>query len=68
MSKKITYDYCNKLVKEFEKVIKNPIKEKTSTYYTGVDLGTSCIVLAVLDEISSSTARTIHDVPKSTPV
>ena len=50
MSKKITYDYCNKLVKEFEKVIKNPIKEKTSAYYTGVDLGTSCIVLAVLDE------------------
>ena len=50
MRKKITYDYCNKLVKEFEKAIKNPIKEKTSTYYTGVDLGTSCIVLAVLDE------------------
>ena len=38
------------LVKEFEKAIKNPIKEKTSTYYMGVDLGTSCIVLAVLDE------------------
>ncbi|EEY33957.1 ethanolamine utilization protein EutJ [Pseudoleptotrichia goodfellowii] len=50
MSKKITYDYCNKLVKEFEKVVKNPIKERSSFYYTGVDLGTSCVVIAVLDE------------------
>ena len=46
MSEKITYSYCNKLVREFEKVVKNPIKEKSSFYYTGVDLGTSCVVIA----------------------
>lgn len=41
---------CDDFVAEFEKVIKKPIKEKTSVYYTGVDLGTAYIVLAVLDE------------------
>ncbi len=41
---------CNKFVAEFEKAMKNPVKTKSSVYYTGVDLGTSCVVLAVLDE------------------
>lgn len=51
MSKeKLTYNYCDKFVEDFEKVIKNPIVEKSSVYYTGVDLGTACVVLAVLDE------------------
>lgn len=46
----LTFEYCDQLVRDFEKVIKNPIKEKSSVYYTGVDIGTACIVLAVLNE------------------
>lgn len=45
-----TFLYCNQLVREFEKVVKTPILNKSSVYYTGVDLGTAYIVLAVLDE------------------
>lgn len=47
---KTDYSYCDKMVFEFEKVIKNPILKKSSVYYTGVDLGTACVVLCVLDE------------------
>ncbi len=51
MSKKeITFDSCNELVSQFEAVVKNPVRERSSVYYTGVDLGTACVVLAVLDE------------------
>ncbi|MGL5439509.1 MAG: ethanolamine utilization protein EutJ [Filifactoraceae bacterium] len=50
MSETIDYTYCDKLIDDFEKVIKNPIKTKSKVYYTGVDLGTACIVIAVLDE------------------
>lgn len=50
MSEKNTFAECDRLVKEFEKVIKKPIRTKSSVYYTGVDLGTACVVLAVLDE------------------
>lgn len=48
--KHITFDYCDRMVADFEKVIENPIREKSSVYYTGVDLGTACVVVAVLDE------------------
>lgn len=48
--KHITFEYCDKMVADFEKVIENPIREKSSVYYTGVDLGTACVVIAVLDE------------------
>ena len=44
------FSYCDELVDEFEKVISCPKKEKSSVYYTGVDLGTAYVVLAVLDE------------------
>ena len=44
------FEYCDELVDQFEKVIENPILEKSKIYYTGVDLGTACVVLAVLDE------------------
>lgn len=51
MSEKINiFEYCDKLVKDFEKVIEKPIISKSAVYYTGVDLGTACVVLAVLDE------------------
>src|SRR5699024_1788176 len=41
---------CNDFIAEFEKVIKKPKTTPSSVYYTGVDLGTACVVLAVLDE------------------
>ena len=47
---KLTFKYCDKLVKDFEKVVSNPIIGTSSVFYTGVDLGTACVVLAVLDE------------------
>lgn len=53
MSKKRTnFDYCDQLVDKFERVIERPIKSKKKdpVYYTGVDLGTACVVVAVLDE------------------
>lgn len=50
LEKIVDFDYCDSLVAEFEKVIKNPKLTKSSVYYTGVDLGTACVVLAVLDE------------------
>ncbi len=50
MSQEITFAACDKLIHDFEQVIKTPIKEPSPVYYTGVDLGTSCVVLAVLDE------------------
>lgn len=45
-----TFKYCDQLVKDFEKAIENPIALNSSVYYTGVDLGTACVVIAVLDE------------------
>ncbi len=47
---KVTFDFCDQFVNDFEKVCEHPIKEKSSVYYTGVDLGTACVVVAVLDE------------------
>lgn len=49
-NKKIDYTYCENMVSDFEKVIRSPILKKSSIYYTGVDLGTACVVLCVLDE------------------
>lgn len=48
--KNLSFEYCDKLVHDFEEVIDKPIVRKSSTYYTGVDLGTACVVIAVLDE------------------
>ena len=42
--------YCDQLVGDFEQVIQKPILNQSSVYYTGIDLGTAYIVLAVLDE------------------
>ncbi|HEY3370462.1 MAG TPA: ethanolamine utilization protein EutJ [Prolixibacteraceae bacterium] len=44
------FQYCDQFVRDFEKVITKPLLHKSSVYYTGVDLGTAYIVLAVLDE------------------
>lgn len=58
MSKEINFDYCDSLVERFEEVCKNPIKTKSKVYYTGVDLGTACVVMAVLDENKEPVAGT----------
>lgn len=51
MSKEdLTFKACDRMVTDFEDVIKKPVREPSSVYYTGVDLGTACVVLAVLDE------------------
>ncbi|NLL62704.1 MAG: ethanolamine utilization protein EutJ [Ruminococcaceae bacterium] len=44
------FKYCDSLVNQFEKVIEHPIIQKSSVYYTGIDLGTACVVMAVLNE------------------
>jgi ethanolamine utilization protein EutJ len=44
------FKYCDQLVRDFENVVEHPVVKKSSVYYTGVDLGTACVVLAVLDE------------------
>lgn len=46
----VIFEKSNRLIEEFEEVIQNPVKGTSSVYYTGVDLGTACVVLAVLDE------------------
>jgi ethanolamine utilization protein EutJ len=43
-------EYTNDFIARFEEVIENPIKSKSNVYYVGVDLGTACVVTAVLDE------------------
>jgi len=48
--KRQSMEVCNQFVADFEKVIKKPKKHLSKTYYTGVDLGTACVVLAILDE------------------
>lgn len=47
---RMTFEYCDQMVKQFESVVEHPIIGKSPVYYTGVDLGTACVVLAVLDE------------------
>lgn len=43
------FEYCNRLVKDFEAVIAAPLTDASSVYFTGIDLGTAYVVLAVLD-------------------
>ncbi|WDP90307.1 MAG: ethanolamine utilization protein EutJ [Desulfobacter sp.] len=48
--RRVNFEYCDQLVEAFEKVVEKPVKSNSPVYYTGVDLGTACVVLAVLDE------------------
>lgn len=50
------FEYCENLVSDFEKAVKKPVVNGSPVFYSGVDLGTSCIVLAVLDENLSPVA------------
>lgn len=54
----MTFAFCDEMVEAFEKAIDHPIREKSSVYYTGVDLGTACVVVAVLDENKRPVAGT----------
>ncbi len=49
---RVNFTYCDELVEKFQRVCEHPIpsKKKDPVYYTGVDLGTACVVVAVLDE------------------
>lgn len=44
------FSYCDQLIAAFEQVITHPQRSESGCYFTGVDLGTSCIVISVLDE------------------
>lgn len=48
--RRLNFEFCDQMVRDFEETIENPVRSKSSVYYTGVDLGTACVVLAVLDE------------------
>ena len=48
--KEVNFVFCDEYVKEFEAVIDHPRKSASGKYYTGVDLGTACVVMVVLDE------------------
>lgn len=49
----------NKLIANFEQVIHNPVKPQSeSNLFTGIDLGTAYIVLAVVDELGTPIAGT----------
>lgn len=42
--------YCNELIRAFEAACSAPQPNKNAHYRCGVDLGTACVVVAVLDE------------------
>jgi ethanolamine utilization protein EutJ len=51
MSKRLgNYKKADACIAAFERVTEKPIVGGSSVYYTGVDLGTACVVLSVLDE------------------
>lgn len=50
MTKNTEYSYCDQLMERFEQVIEKPVQTPSEVYYTGVDLGTACVVIAVLDK------------------
>ncbi len=49
MKQRPDFTYCDELVAKFESVIDHP-NPTGGTYLTGVDLGTACVVMAVLNE------------------
>lgn len=57
MKKQPDFELCDDFVSRFESVIDNPVKG-IGPYYTGVDLGTACVVMAVLDKDGQPVAGT----------
>jgi ethanolamine utilization protein EutJ len=43
------YRDVNEYISRFERVIETPVRGKSGGFFTGVDLGTACVVLAVVD-------------------
>lgn len=50
VNKLVDFSHCDEMVSKFQDVIENPITTHSPLYYTGVDLGTACIVMAVMNE------------------
>lgn len=46
----VTFRFCDEIIQRFEEVCVRPAACASPVYYTGVDLGTACVVVAVLDE------------------
>jgi ethanolamine utilization protein EutJ len=46
----MNFQYCDKLIHDFLNVVEKPVIVKNAKYYTGVDLGTACVVICVLNE------------------
>ena len=46
----MNFHYCNELIHDFLESVKTPVIAKGAKYYTGVDLGTACVVVCVLNE------------------
>lgn len=51
------FEFCEELVSQFEEVVLNPVRTG-GPYYTGVDLGTACVVMAVLNKDGQPVAGT----------
>lgn len=43
------FEKADQLVADFETVLKTPRHNATPPFYVGVDLGTACVVVVVLD-------------------
>ena len=50
MTQERIHKTCDQYVEDFENAEKQVIKKPNEVYLTGVDLGTACIVLVVLDQ------------------
>lgn len=50
MSEQKMFQFCDEMVEAFEKAVESPVTGGNEEYFTGVDLGTACVVMAVLDK------------------
>jgi len=52
----MNFAYCDDLINNFLRVVETPVAGKSAAYYTGVDLGTACVVVCVLNEAGQPVA------------
>lgn len=57
MAQRPDFTACDAFVRQFEDVVKTP-RPTSGPYLTGVDLGTACVVMAVLNEAGEPVAGT----------
>jgi len=55
-TKKMEFNYCDQLIDDFLKSVKTPRVKKNERYVTGVDLGTACVVVCVLNQLGEPVA------------